>query len=171
MLRTRRAGKGPEGCGGWGLGSRNRRGPGVRPTPDLRGQGTSSGSRAGFLGSSGRGKRPPLLSCSSGLGGLLPPASNDLPGLPPMPPRTLAAWRGLWRAGDWPGSSACSPCPSGRGNHPLLLSHSSSLGGPLNLPLLFSPRPPSYVPKDPGDLQEALEGRGSAWELSRLPRH
>ena len=33
MLRTHRAGKGPRGCGGWGLGSRNRRGPGVPPHP------------------------------------------------------------------------------------------------------------------------------------------
>ena len=29
MLRTYRAGKGPGGYGGWGLGSRNRRGPGM----------------------------------------------------------------------------------------------------------------------------------------------
>ena len=50
MLRTHRAGKGPWGCGVWSLGSRNRRGPGVPPTPGLRGQGTSTGSSAGFLG-------------------------------------------------------------------------------------------------------------------------
>ena len=85
MLRTHRAGKGPGGCGGWDLGSRNRRGPGVPPTPGLRGQGTSPGSPAGFLGSSGQGKRPPLLSFSSGLGGPLLPASPDLPGLPSIP--------------------------------------------------------------------------------------
>ena len=87
MLRTHRVGKGPGGCGGWSLGSRNRRGPGVPPTLCLRGQGTSPGSPAGFLTSSGWGKHPPLLSCSSGLGGPLLPASPDLPGLPPMPPR------------------------------------------------------------------------------------
>ena len=52
MLRTHRAGKGPGGCGGLGLGSRNRKGPGMPPTPGLRGQGTSPGSPAGFLGSS-----------------------------------------------------------------------------------------------------------------------
>ena len=51
--------------GGWGLGSRNRRGPGVPPTPGLRGQGTSPGSPAGFLGSSGQGNRPLRLSRSS----------------------------------------------------------------------------------------------------------
>ena len=46
---------------GWGLGSRNRRGPGMPLTPGLRVQGTSPGSPAGFLGSSGWGKLPPLL--------------------------------------------------------------------------------------------------------------
>ena len=41
--------------------------------------------------------------------------------------------------------------------------------GPSRLPLLFSPRLLSYAPKDPQDLEGALEGRGLAWELSRLP--
>ena len=53
MLRTHRAGKGPGGCGRWGLGLRNRRGPGMPPIPCLRGWGTSSGSPAGLLGLSG----------------------------------------------------------------------------------------------------------------------
>ena len=66
MLKTHRAGKGPGGCRGWGLGSRNRRAPGVSPTPGLRGQGTSSGSPAGFLGMNGWGKHPPLLLLLSG---------------------------------------------------------------------------------------------------------
>ena len=56
--------KRPWGLWGWGLGSRNRSIPCVPPTPGLRGQGTSPGSPAGFLGSSGRGKCPPLLFCS-----------------------------------------------------------------------------------------------------------
>ena len=88
MLRTHRAGKGPGGCGGWGLGSRNRRGPGVPPTPGLRGQGTSPGSSAGPTGI--------LL----------------------YAPRTHVAWRGRWRGGYQPGGSADSLGPSGRGNHP-----------------------------------------------------
>ena len=79
MLRTHRAGKGPGGSGGWGLGSRNRRGPGMSPTSDLRRQGTSPGSPAGFLGLSGRGKCPPLLSCSSRT------ASPTCLSLPPQP--------------------------------------------------------------------------------------
>ena len=136
MLRTPRAGKGPGSWWGWGWGlvSRNRRGPGMLPTPGLRGQGTSPGSPAGFLGSSGQGKCPPLLSHSSGLGGTFLPPSPDLRGLPPMPPRTYSAWRGLWRAGDQPGRSAVSLCPSGQGNHPPLL-----LDGSSHLSLLISP--------------------------------
>ena len=42
-------------------------------------------------------------------------------------------------------------------------------GVPSHLPLLFSPQPPFYAPKDPHDLDWALEGRGLPWELSRLP--
>ena len=48
---------------------------------------------------------------------------------------------------------------------PLLLL----LDGSSRLPLLISPQPPSYAPKDPQDLEGALDGRGLAWELSRLP--
>ena len=33
ILRTQRAGKDPRGCGEWGLGSSNRKGPGVPPHP------------------------------------------------------------------------------------------------------------------------------------------
>ena len=111
------------------------------PTPGLRGQGTSPGSPAGFLGSSGQGKRPPLLSCSSGLGGPLQSASPGLPDLPPMPPRTHTAWRRLWRAGDRPGSSARSLCPSVLGNRPPLIFRSSRRAPPACLS--WSPQPPS----------------------------
>ena len=150
MLRTNRAGKGPGGCEGWGLGSRNTRGPGVPPTPGLRGQGTSPGSPAGFLGWSGWGKCPPLLSCSSGLGGPLPPASPDLPSLPPMSPRTYVAWRGClegrgsaWELSrlpgpEWTGQSPSTPLP-------LLLARSS------RLPLLISPAS-LLCPQDPRGL-------------------
>ena len=108
MLRTHRAGKGSGSCGGWGLGSRNRRGPGVPPTPGLRGEGTSPGSPAGFLGSSAQGRHPPLLS---------------------------------------------SPAPPVGSAHLLLLTSQVSL---------LCPQGPTW----PGG---ALEGRGSAWELSSLP--
>ena len=130
--------------GSWGLGSRNRRDPGVPPTPGLRGQRTSPGSPAGFLGSSGRGKHPLLLSCSSSLGGPLLPASPDVPSLPPLPPRTRASWRGVWRMGSawelsrlpgpgWAWQSPSAPLP--------LLPE-----GPSRLPLLIS-RPPSCAPR------------------------
>ena len=166
MLRTHRAGKGPGGCGGWGLGSRNGRGPGAPPTPGLRGQGTSPGSTAGFLDSSGQGKCPPLLSCSSCLGGPLPSASPDLPSLPPMPPRTYVAWRGLWRAGDWPGISAGSPCPSGWA---IALCSSPVPPGWLLPPA--SPDLPSLPPLPPGPKWPGWGfGWGEpAWELSRPP--
>ena len=51
----------------------------TRPRGGFGGWGTWPGSSAGFLGLSGRGKCPQLLSCSSGPGGPLLPASPDLP--------------------------------------------------------------------------------------------
>ena len=144
MLRTHRAGKGPVGCWGWGLGSRNRRVPSLPPTPGLRGQGTSPGRPAGFLGSGGWGKRSPLLSCSSSLGGPLPPASPDFPGLPPMPPGTHVAWRCVWRAGDQPGSSAG---PLAQVDQAIALCSSPALPGESLLPA--SPDLPSFRGADP----------------------
>ena len=94
MLRTHGAGKGPGGCGGWGLGSRARRPPDVSPTPALRGQGTSPGSPAGFLG--GVGGANTLLFSPVPPRGPLPPASPDLPGLLPMPPGPTWPGGGLW---------------------------------------------------------------------------
>ena len=82
MLRTHRAGK-PWELWGVGLGSRNRRGPGVPPTLGLRGQGISPGSPAGFLGSRGQDKRPPLLSCFSQMA---PPTCLSLYPQPPLQP-------------------------------------------------------------------------------------
>ena len=130
MLRTHRAGKGPGGCVGWGLGSRKRGGSGMPPTPVLRGRGTSPWSPAGFLGSSGQGKCPPLLSCSSCLGVFLLPASPDLCGLPPMSPGPMwgGEW-GPWRAGDRPG---CSPGSRARVGRAIAL-----------IPLLLLPQDPS----------------------------
>ena len=57
---------------------------------------------------------------------------------------------------EWVGQSPSAPLP--------LLPE-----GPSHVPLLFSPWPPSYAPKDPHGLEGALEGRGLAWELSSLP--
>ena len=104
------------------------------PTPALRGQWTSPGSPAGFLGSNGWDKRPPLLSCSSGLGGPLPPASPDLPGLPPMPPgpMRLGGTGGPWRAGTHLGAQQ-TPVPKWAGQLP-------------SLPLPFLPQGPSHLP-------------------------
>ena len=124
VLRTHRAGEGPGGCGRRPLGSRNRRGPGVPPTPGLRGQDTSPGSPAGFLGLSEWSKCPPLLSCSSSLGAPLLPASPDLPGLPPMP--RGPTWPGWgFVAGVPPWELSRLPGLSGPGDRPPLLSRSS----------------------------------------------
>ena len=63
-----------------GLRLKEQKGPRLDHQPSLRGQGTSPGSPAGFLGLSCLGKRHPLLSYSSGLasGRALPPASPVL---------------------------------------------------------------------------------------------
>ena len=101
-----------------------------------------------------------------GLGGPLPPASPDLPSLPPMPPRTHTAWRGFGGQGtgleaqqapipEWVGQSPSAP-------HPLLLD------GPSHLFLMTSPAS-LLCPQDPCGLEGALDCRGPAWELSRLP--
>ena len=124
MLRTHRAGKGPGVCGGWGLDSRNGRGPGVPPTPGLRGRRTSPGSPAGFLGSSGWGKAlfsSPALEVWDGpshLPLLISPASL----LCPQDPRSLDG--ALWRRGAGLGAQQ-APGLSAPGNRPPLLSSSS----------------------------------------------
>ena len=109
--------------------------PGLPPMPpgpiggvSLGGQGTglgaqqAPGARVGGAIALCSSPAPPTVP--------LPPASPDLPGLPPMPTRTHETWRGLWRAGDRPGSSASSPGPSEQGNRSLLLSHSSWMAPP-----------------------------------------
>ena len=75
-----------------------------------------------------------------------------------MPPRTHVTWRGLWRAGDRPGSSAGSLCLSGAGILPLLL-----LDGSSHLPLLIS-LASLLCPQAP-----VQPGGGFGRQLSRLP--
>ena len=125
------------------------------PTPGLRGSGTSPGSPAGFLGSSGWGKCPPLLSCSSCLGigraptgGSLLPASPDLPGLTPVPPGPTKPGWGFGGGGYRPVSSTGSP---GRVGQAIAL-HSS-------------PTPPrGPLPDLPG-----LRGTNPVWPPLLLP--
>ena len=72
MLRTLRAGKGPGGCGRWGLDSRKSRGPGVSPPLVSEGRGPHLGAQKASWARVGRAN---ALSCSSGLGsGRAPPA-------------------------------------------------------------------------------------------------
>ena len=158
MVRIRVAGKGPGDCGQWGLGSRNRRGPGVSPIHGLRGRGTSPGSPACSPGLSGQGNRPLLLSCSYWRA---PPTclSCSRFGLLPMPPgpMPLGGRGGPWRAGDWSGSSAGSPflwvrqlpsaplllLPEGPSHLPRLIS--LALGAPILSGLHFSPLQSPHV--------------------------
>ena len=154
MLRTDRAGKGPGGCGG-GLRLKEQKGPRFAPpSPGLRGWGTSQGSPAIFLGSVGWGSCPLLLALSSRRA---PPACLSFSplGLLPMPPRTHETWRGLWRAGDRPGSSAGCLGPQWVGQSPST-SLLSLLDGSSRLPLLISPAS-LLCPQDPHGLVGALE--------------
>ena len=66
----------------------------------LGGQGTSLGLQQAPRALVGEANA--LCSSATPPGWLLPLSSPDLHSLPPMPPRTRAAWRGLWRVGDRP---------------------------------------------------------------------
>ena len=139
MLRTHRTGKGPGGCGGWGLGSTEQKGPRCAPYAWSQRAGDFTWEPSRLPGLSGWGKCPPLLSCSSSPGGPLPPASPDLPSLPPMPPGPMRP--GLvgsleGRGSAWELSRVTVPKWTGQSpSAPLLLL----LEGPSCLPLLISP--------------------------------
>ena len=113
----------------WGAGFRlkEQKGPRLAPHPWSQRAGDLTWEPRRLPGLEWAGQTPssPLLP--------LPLASPDLPSLRPMPSRTHAAWRGSWRAGDRPGNSAGSPCPSVWGNHLLLLSPSSRRAPPTCL--------------------------------------
>ena len=108
-----------------------------------------------------------LLSCSSQR---VPPASLSWsPCLCPVPPRTHVAWRGVWRAGDWPGSSAAVDWAWAQvGRAVALCSSPTPPEGPSRLPLLIF-LASLLCPQDPCGLEGALEAGEAAWELSRLP--
>ena len=101
MLKTHRAGKGPGGHGGGGAKAQGTEGARCAPHPWSQRAGTSPGNPAGSPGPSGRGKRPPLLSCSSGLGSVrTPPAClSRFPRPPSYVPRTLQPGWGFGRGG------------------------------------------------------------------------
>ena len=95
----------------------------TRPGGGFGGQGTSLGAQQAPHAQVGGAVA--LHSSPAPPGGPLPPASCSPLGCPPVPPRTHETWRGLWSAGDGPGSSAGSQGPRGQGNRPPLLSRSS----------------------------------------------
>ena len=104
---------------------------------------------------------PPLLE------GPYTPLSCSPLSLLPMPPRKHVAWRGLWRAGDWPGDPAGFPCLSGRHNRSLLLSRPSWRAPPVCLS--WSPRPPSSAPRTHAAWRGLWRWGVPTWELSRFP--
>ena len=158
MLRTHRAGKGPGGCAGWGLGSRNRRGPGVPPTPGLRGRGPQLGSlQASWAGVGGA---IALHSSPAPPGGPLPPASPILPLAsflcpqgPMRPGRGLEVRGSAWELSrllmqEWARRSLSAPLPflpEGPSRLPLLISLASGalILSCLHFSSLLSP-PTSY---------------------------
>ena len=122
--------------GNWGLGSRNRRGTGVPPhTWSQRvGDLTWEPSRLPGLEWVRQTVSSPLLLLLSWRALPVLEGPSRLPLLfSPRPssyaPRTHVAWRGLWRAGDWPGSSAGSWARVVRAN--ALRSFVAPPGGPL----------------------------------------
>ena len=101
------------------------------PGGGLGGQGTGLGAQQ--APSARVGGAITLHSSPAPPGRPLPPASPDFSGLPSMPPRTQTAWRGVWRAGNWTGSSAGSPMPEWVGQSP-------------SAPLPLFPESPSRLP-------------------------
>ena len=81
-----------------------------------------------------------------------PTCLSRSPWPPSYAPRTHMAWRGLWRAGDWPGSSAGSPGQVGQA-----------------ISLFTSPAPPrGPLPPTSPDLP-SLRGADPVWPPLLLP--
>ena len=102
MIRTHRAGEGLGRCGEWGLGSTEPKG--ARHASHLgsqkAGNPTWEPSRLPGPEWVGPVPSPPVLLPKSCRVPPLPPASPALPQPPSYAPRTHAARRGFWRAGD-----------------------------------------------------------------------
>ena len=125
MLRTHRAGKGPGRCWGWGLGSRNRRGPGVPPTPASEGRGPHLGAQQAPWARVGRAM---ALRSSPALLGRTPPA--------------CLSWSS-WPQGRWSCLASTSPTPSVPLRPTGSLWGSSRLLGGQSLPSPVAVRRPS----------------------------
>ena len=140
MLRTHRTGKGPGGCGVWGLGTTEQKGP--KHASGLRGQGTPPGSPVGFPawvgGAAALCSSPAPLVLESP--SCLPPLFS--PSLPPTPPGPTWPRVGFWGCrtrlkssadfpGDWTGE-ALSALPPGLS--PRASLHAWQPLPPLSLP-------------------------------------
>ena len=158
MLRTHRAGKGPVGCGGWGLSSKNRRGPGVPLTPGLSGRGPHLGAqqaswaRVGGANALFSSPAPPVWEGPSHLPLLISPR---LPPMPPGPmrPRCGFGWGGTSLGAQqtpWPEQASQLPSaplplfPQSPSCLPFLISLTS--GAPILSGLhFFSPPQSPYI--------------------------
>ena len=154
----------------WGLWAvelrlKEQKGPRHAPHPWSQRTGDPTWSPAGFLGSSGWGKRPSLFSCSSAR------ASSRL--LLLISPASLLCPQGpTWPGGGFGGQGTSlgdqqAPCAQVGGA--ITLRSSPAPPGWLLPPA--SPDLPGLPPMPPGPcgLDGALEGGVLAWELSRLP--
>ena len=161
MLRTHKEGKVPGGCGGWGLGSRNRRGPGVPPPLVSEGREPHLGAQPASWAQVGGANT--LYSSHAPPGWPLLPVYPDLPGLPPMPPGpTWPEWG--FGGGYLLGSSAGSPAQVGETitlcSSPTLLRESLTPASP-ELPCLTGADPvwpPLSSPPVPLRLTSSLWG-------------
>ena len=159
MLSTHKAGKGPGGCGGWDLGSRNRRGPGCPPPRSQRAWDlTWEPSRLPGLKWAGQSPSTPLLLLLQGpscLPLLISLASLLCPQGPTQPGGGLEGRGPAWELGRLPMPKWVGLTPSA----PLLLLPQ----GPSHLPLLISPASGALIL--PG---LHLRPTGSLWGSSRL---
>ena len=143
MLRTHRAGKGAGGCGGWGLGSRNRRGPGLPPSPVSEGRGPHLGaSRLPGLERAGQTPSSPLLLLQSGVW----EGPSHLP--PLISPASLLCPQGpMWPGGQGIGLGAQQAPLARVGGAIALRSSPAPPGWPLPP---ATPDLPSLLPMPPG---------------------
>ena len=145
---------------------KEQKGPRHAPHPWSQRAGDLTWEPSRLLGSSGQGKRPPLLSCSSGM---------VEPLRPPLliSPASLVCSQGPMRPGgvfraQGTGLGAQQALHDRVGRAIALLSSSTPPGGPL-LPASPDLPDPLLCPQDPHVLDGALERGVPVWELNRLP--
>ena len=161
MLKTHKAGKYPGAYGGWSLGSKNRRGPGVPPPLVSVGGGPHLGPQQASWARVG-GAKDLLSSLFLHPRGPLPPASPVLPSASSLCFQDQCIWggEGSWRAGELsrhPGPEEAGQTPS---SPPLLLPP----GGPLLPVSLELPSASFLCPQD-----KCTQGKRVSWMTGDWP--